>query len=319
MSKDARFVRYLYACFLSGLVFCEANPIIGEETQLLRPSSQSPVAVPARMTLGSTPAYRYETANFTIANAPTAEMAREFGEAAEGYRRDLAVLWIGQEMPNWSAKCPICVKVGNYGASGDTTFTFNHGEVYGWDMNVQGTRERILDSVLPHEISHTIFASYFRRPLPRWLDEGAATSVEHISERSNYRRMLLEFVDPTVRRAIPFNRMIEMKEYPKDFLPLYSQCNSVAEFLIGQGGNRRFIAFAKDGLDTNDWNAAVLEHYGYDHLGDLQVVWIRWVGNGFPDLASYEPALARNRRAQSIERNSIPKFEPLEPKVAGLR
>jgi len=307
---DARFF-----ISLLGLVLCATSPTHGAETQLLRPS----FAVPTRIALSSTSVYRYETANFTITNAPTAEIAREFGEAAEVMRRELAMLWLGRELPNWSAKCPISVKVGkNFGASGDTTFTFNRGEVYGWDMNVQGTRERILDSVLPHEISHTIFASYFRRPLPRWLDEGAATSVEHISERSTYKRMLLEFVDPAVRRAIPFNRMVEMQEYPKDYLPLYSQCNSVAEFLIGQGGNRKFIAFAKDGLDSDNWNAAVSRHYGYDNLGDLQVVWIRWVGKGFPDLASYEPVLARHRQTQNLRQNLIPKFEPFEPVIAGL-
>jgi len=309
VSKEARFF------ILLGVVLWTVNPILGAETQSLRPS----LAVPTRISLGTTPVFRYETVNFTIKNAPTAEIAREFGETAEALRRELAVLWLGQEMPNWPKKCPISVKVGkHFGASGDTTFTFNHGGVDMVEMNVQGTYERILDSVLPHEISHTIFAHYFRRPLPRWIDEGAATSVEHISERSTYRRMLLEFVDPTVRRAIPFNRMVEMQEYPKDFLPLYSQCNSVAEFLIGQGGNRRFIAFAKDGLDTGDWNAAASKYYGYDHLGDLQVVWIGWVGDEFPDLASYEPALLRNRRVQSLRQNLIPKFEPFEPVVAGL-
>ena len=310
MSRDARFIISL--CAILGVAIQAA----GAETQLLRPSS---VQIPGRIVLSSSQLpqfYRHETTNFIITNAPTVEIAREFGEAAETLRRELAILWLGQEMPNWSGKCPINVKVGNYGASGDTTFKFHYGEVYGWDMNVQGTRERILDSVLPHEISHTIFASDFRRPLPRWVDEGAATSVEHISERSNYRRLLLEYVDPAVRQAIPFNRMVQMQEYQEgNVLPLYSQCNSVAEFLIGQGGNRRFITFARDALDTNDWNAAVYKHYGYDNLGDLQIVWIRWVGEGFPNLSSYEPALIRNRRVQSIRQPVIPKFEPM---IAGL-
>ncbi len=33
-------------------------------------------------------------------------------------------------------------------------------------MEVIGTPERILDSVLPHEVTHTILATYFGRPLP---------------------------------------------------------------------------------------------------------------------------------------------------------
>ena len=337
MSKEARFsgsLRALGSVVLFYALIYGASSAIAAETQLLRPTSKTVVSensariaanIPSSISLVSTKVYRYETRNFVITNAPTEEMAREFGETAERCRRELALLWLGQEMQNWSEKCPISVKVGELGASGDTTFTFNHGEVYGWEMNVQGTRERIADSVLPHEISHTIFASFFRRPLPRWIDEGAATSVEHISERSNYRRMLLEFVDPSVRRAIPFNRMVEMKEYPKDFLPLYSQCNSVAEFLIGQGGNRRFVEFAKAGLDSNDWNAAVRKYYGYDNLGDLQVVWIRWVDEGFPAVDSYEPAFVRNRRLSSQnaspvlaenKRNPIPQFETVAVGIA---
>ena len=61
---------------------------------------------------------------------------------------------------------------------------FAAGQVFGWNMKVQGTPERVLDSVIPHEVSHTIFASYFRRPLPRWADEGAASLVEHESEHA---------------------------------------------------------------------------------------------------------------------------------------
>ena len=44
------------------------------------------------------------------------------------------------------------------GAGGATSFVFDRGEVFGWKMNIQGSRERILDSVLPHEVTHTIFA-----------------------------------------------------------------------------------------------------------------------------------------------------------------
>ena len=61
-------------------------------------------------------------------------------------------------------------------------------------MSIQGSRQRILDSVLPHEVTHTIFASHFRQPLPRWADEGACTTVEHASERAKQEKMLIEFL-----------------------------------------------------------------------------------------------------------------------------
>jgi hypothetical protein len=125
----------------------------------------------------------FRTANFVV-NAPSDDIARRVANCAEYWRRELAIQWLGQTMDNWYRPCPISVKVGQMGASGQTTFTFENGEVHSWKMHVQGSLERVLDSVVPHEVNHTIFASYFRRPLPRWADEGAATLFEHESEQA---------------------------------------------------------------------------------------------------------------------------------------
>lgn len=223
----------------------------------------------------------YRTPNFLIRNAPSAPLAKQLGETAERHRRELAILWTGEEMPRWSAPCPVVVTVGEHlGAGGSTTFFFDGGEVYGWQMNIQGSAQRLLDSVLPHEITHMIFASHFRRPLPRWLDEGGATSVEHVSERNNYHRMLIEFLH--TNRGLPFNRMFALADYPPDAMPLYAQGHSVCDYLIRQGGHRHFVAFAEAGLESGKWGEAVKEYYGYPNLGRLQLEWVAWVGNGCP-------------------------------------
>ena len=73
-----------------------------------------------------------------------------------------------------------------------------------------------------------IFASYFRRPLPRWADEGGATSVEHISEKQKHRQMLMQFL--RTGRGIAFGQMFAMTEYPQDVMPLYAQGYSLAEY-----------------------------------------------------------------------------------------
>lgn len=227
-------------------------------------------------------AAQYATANFIILDAPSREMAADFGNAAEQYRHELSLLWLGKKLPNWSKKCPIRVKVSpKLDAGGATSFVFQSGHVYDWEMDIQGSKERILDCVLPHEITHMIFASHFRRPLPRWLDEGAATFVEVESERANYRKMLLGFLRNDVQRGIPFSKMFSMSEYPSDVLPLYAQGFSVTEMLIHIGGHQRFIAFANYGLERGNWSAAVQEFYMFENLGDLQVSWLRWVENGF--------------------------------------
>jgi hypothetical protein len=137
--------------------------------------------------------------------------------------------------------------------------------------------------VLPHEITHTIFATHFGRPLPRWADEGACTTVEHITEKNKQKQMLISFL--TTGRGIAFNRMFAMREYPADIMPLYSQGYSLARFLIAQKGKREFIDYVGDGMDWNNWTAATKKHYGYASLSELQVGWLDWVRCGSPPIA----------------------------------
>jgi hypothetical protein len=225
-------------------------------------------------------AAKHRTANYLVETA-NPQLAKQFAEAAESYRKTLAISWLGEELPNWSQPCPIKVTVGpSLGAGGETSFTFDRGQVFGWHMKIQGSAQRVLDSVLPHEITHMIFASHFRRPVPRWADEGGATSVEHVSERNKQRAMLDEYL--RTNRGIAFNKMFAMTEYPADILPLYAQGYSTAEFLIQSGGRRKYIAFLDDGLKAGDWAGALRKHYNMKNLGELQITWLEWVKQGSP-------------------------------------
>lgn len=224
----------------------------------------------------------YKTTNFVV-SAPTPQLAKEIGDTAERWRKELSVLWLGKELPPWSKPCPIHAQVApNLGAGGATSFIFDRGEVYGWNMRIQGTRERILDSVLPHEVTHTIFASYFRQPLPRWADEGACTTVEHRSEIAKQERMLIDFLK--TGHGIPFTQMFAMKDYPPDVMPLYSQGHSLTSWLIESRGRKTFLDFLADGMSDENWPRAVRTHYGFDNLLAMQNAWNDWVRQGRPPL-----------------------------------
>jgi len=253
----------------------------------------------------------YRTANFTV-DAPTPQLAKEIGDAAEHYRSQLAREW-GKPLPNWSNPCPIKARVSpNLGAGGATSFVFDRGEVFDWRMDIQGSRARILDSVVPHEVTHTIFASHFRQPIPRWADEGACTTVEHSSEISKQEQMLIEFLQ--TGRGIPFSNMFAMKEYPKDVLPLYAQGHSLARFLIDQRGKREFLAFLEEGLVSENWIGAVRQRYGYPDLLALQHSWQNWVVQGRPPLQ-----LAANANTSAVLVASHERSVPIRPAVAIFR
>ena len=243
------------------------------EARLIRPAL---LAALLMVSMGAS----YRGVNFIVETADP-QMAARISQAAEQFRHDLAIEWLGQTMPNWAQPCMMTVQVAPHlGAGGATTFVFDNGEVFGWRMTIQGSAERVLDSVLPHEITHMVFASYFRRPLPRWADEGGATSVEHISEKQKHRQMLVQFL--RTGRGIAFGQMFAMTEYPPDVMPLYAQGYSLAEYLISHGGRKKFVAFLADGMRDGQWSAAVERNYHISDLSALQNSWVAWVGQGFP-------------------------------------
>lgn len=222
----------------------------------------------------------YRTPNF-IVSAPSPQLAKKIGDAAEMYRRELAERWLGKTLSPWNSPCPITAQVGpQLGAGGATSFVFQNDQVGGWRMNIQGSEVRILDSVLPHEVTHTIFATYFRQPLPRWADEGACTTVEHPSEKKRHETMLISFLQ--TQRGIAFSQMLAMKEYPADVLPLYAEGYSLARYLIEERGERKFVDFVGDGLQDENWMRALESAYGVTDLGRLQNEWLEWVKQGSP-------------------------------------
>ena len=223
------------------------------------------------------------TPNFVIIAADPG-LAKQVADAAEKYRRDLAMYWLDEELPPWRTRCPIEVIAGpNLAAQGVTEYQRN--PVRDFRMQVVGTPQRILDSVLPHEVTHTILASYFGRPLPRWADEGICTTVEHESEKRKHEAKLREFL--TSRRGIAMNRLFLLTEYPQDILPMYAQGYSVCQFLIAQGGPHTFVQFLTDYMQRPSWTENVRRHYGYDSLGQLQDRWLAWVRSGSGDVTAY--------------------------------
>lgn len=237
------------------------------------------------LSVGTRQKAAFRTKNF-VAWADSPEVARKVAITAEEYRARLAELWLGHRLPDWSAPCPIRVRVGTLGAGGATTFRFVNGGVRDWNMRVQGSLERVLDSVIPHEVNHTVFASHFRRPLPRWADEGAATLFEHSTERSRQLR-LLQQVQKRGRRY-SLRQLLTMMEYPKDMqrvLTLYAQGYSLVDFLIQQGGRRRFMRFLED-AGQSDWETAIRKHYDHGGIDVLDGNWNGWFLAGSPKLAT---------------------------------
>src|SRR5262245_53669462 len=198
------------------------------------------------LTVQSSPAASHRSTNFEVM-AVTEEIARQIAQVAEEQRKQLAVLWLGEELPAWSQPCSIRVTVRLGGSGGATTFAFDRGKVLSQNMHVEGPLDRLLRSVVPHEVMHTILAHTIGKPVPRWADEGCAVLAEDEPEEKRHDGALRQVLGGG--RAIPLGRLFSVRDYPPDVMALYAQGHSVTRFLVEKKGRATFLAFLRQGMD----------------------------------------------------------------------
>ena len=217
----------------------------------------------------STDAATFRTTNFTV-DAPTPDLARQFGEQAEHFRKLKAHEWLGEEMPNWQHPCPLKVTISMEGPSGATTFDFGKQPISQY-MQITGPKERLLNSVLPHEITHTVFAYHFKQPVPRWADEGGSVLSEDDIERARHDQMCRQLLN--AGRAMRVGYLMALKEYPSDVMVLYAQGFSLSRFLVDSADRATFLQFVRHGMQ-HGWNQAAQTVYRYKSTEELEQAWI---------------------------------------------
>jgi hypothetical protein len=238
----------------------------------LRPSIAL-VLLGAMASLGAS----YRTPNF-IVEAPDVAFAEQVGKMAEHYRRQKAIEWLGYEMPTWGQPCPLRVTVTGNGSGGATEFAFDNGRILTITMRIEGTPDRLIASVLPHEITHTVLAYYFRTPVPRWADEGGSVLSEDDQERAMHEQTVQQILRAP-GRAIPLRRLFSLMQYPRDVMVLYAEGYSVSNFLVGQSGRPVFLTFVAQGMQ-GDWDTAVRKSYGYRNVEELEKAWVQHIYSG---------------------------------------
>lgn len=213
----------------------------------------------------------WRTQNFVI-EAPNEAFAKQAGEYAEHYRREKALQWLGREMPNWNVPCPLKITVTMNGSGGATSFVFDRGAILSQDMHIEGSPERLMNSVLPHEITHTVFAYYYRQPVPRWADEGGSVLSEDDLERSRHDHLVREILN-TPGRMIRLRQLFSLTQYPGDVMVLYAEGYSVTNYLVGISNRPAFLQFIAQGM-RGDWDGAVRTHYRFNSVEELEGAWL---------------------------------------------
>jgi hypothetical protein len=207
------------------------------------------------------------------------ELAETTARTAEELRARFSQEWLARPLPKWSSPCRIEVQPAG-AAGGSTTYRFEGGAVTGLHMRLQGPKEK-LPHLLAHEVMHTVLATHFGRPLPRWADEGIACAAESAEYRQKLSRRLKEAA--ASGELLPLRHLLDMTEYPQGsqgVLTLHAQGLSLVEFFIERGGKRKLIQFLEDALENNDWDAALKTHYDFAACDVCEKAWRVHAGLG---------------------------------------
>ena len=217
----------------------------------------------------------FSTANFLV-EAGTAKTARHVARRAEELRSQLATEWLGGKLPDWSEPCRVIVDTDAERLTGDTTYVIGRTRITRWRMELHGPLDRILETLLPHEIVHAVLATHFKTAIPRWADEGAALMAEDPQEQQ--RLWLLEEHRLVRDDQPPLADLLAASEYPRqrdEVRTFYVRGASLTAFLVS-AGKTRFLEFVRAGMNDG-WDSAVLVHYGFADVSQLEAAWLDWL------------------------------------------
>lgn len=224
----------------------------------------------------------FRTTNFDV-SAPSADTAGLIARHAEALRSSLSREWLGEKLPDWQERCQVRVDPQYERLVGDTTYKFVHGRATRWQMVLRGPLERMVETLLPHEVLHTILASHFRGSVPRWADEGAALSVEAEADRRRLWALAGRQIVDGPRQ--PLHVLFDTEHYPSERETLrrfYVHGALVTEFLL-LAGKPRFLDFVRTGV-REGWDRSAAENYGFDDLTGLEAAWDAWLRSDRPEI-----------------------------------
>jgi RNA polymerase sigma factor (sigma-70 family) len=207
--------------------------------------------------------------NFVVSGT-SAENGRRIVDAAEKYRKEFAKLWLGKELPDWPKPCPIHVMISADEPGSATSMNFNDKPTT-FTISIRGTLNAIMENMLPHEVTHTVMADHFQKPIPRWADEGIAQMSESESEQVRHDQQIRRLLNKG--HALRLSYLLALKDYPRDVTTFYAQVYSVTRFLVELKNRATFLEFVNIGM-KDGWEDAAKRCYGFESVNGMENAWV---------------------------------------------
>ncbi len=210
--------------------------------------------------------------------APDQVTAEAVLAKAEEFRRQVALEWLGEELPDGAG--PVAIHV-QFSATEDTglILTMDSPQRKFHRIWLITSRQRALGSTLHHEMVHAVLATRFPGLLPAWTDEGIAGAKDDPQRVALRRQVVEQFAQAGTWP--PLQTLFAAKEINVNDEAAYSAASSVTEFLLTCGDRPTLFRFATAGREVG-WDRAIQDHYGFRSVADLQAAWQRWVLQRMP-------------------------------------
>jgi hypothetical protein len=213
-------------------------------------------------------------ANFTVL-AEDQALAQAILDRAEQYRRQVAVEWLGTELPPSVGRARITQTRKEQNVP---TFTWTVDRESGGDRKehsvyISGEGEELVGPALCHEVAHVVFATQFAGRLPAWIDEGIASRYDD-EDRKETRRKILDWY----ARSENWPRLkllVESEQILAQDQASYSVAASVVEYLLSLDSREKLLEFAQ-AASREGCDAALRRHYKIGGVEELQSRWQAW-------------------------------------------
>jgi hypothetical protein len=210
--------------------------------------------------------------NFVVL-APDQGTAEFVLARANEYRKQVAVEWLGEELPPSVGQTVVHVE---YSTTEDSALT--------WPIDsprrtmhklwLTTAPDKAGGKVLHHEITHVVLNTQFPGSLPAWSDEGAASMKDDEERKAVGERILAWYVKSGNWPAL--ETVLEAPAINASNQAAYAIAASLTQYLLTRGDRSTFLKFAQSGK-ARGWDLALKEQYKIDSVKDLQAAWQAWV------------------------------------------
>ena len=217
------------------------------------------------------------SSNFTVFTPaePTREAANVFAKAvlerAEHLRQQIAIEWLGEELPPSIGPVLLNVDFSDKPNNG-STWAKDHPDRKFHALFIETSPGQVPESLLAHEMAHCILATRYAHPnrLPAWLEEGIASQYDDAQRQQIRQRIMSWFV--TTGNWPRLTPVLNAKRVHSDDQEAYALAATVTEMLLEHGNRQKLLQFGQQ-VEQVGLDHALNQCYGIAGTAELELLW----------------------------------------------